>query len=160
MQETPPRPNNGWMKNKTAAAWLAFVGGPLGLHRFYLHGLGDTLGWLLPVPTALGLYGIQRVQQWGQDDQLSWLLITLLGFTIAACALVAILYGLSSPEKWNARYNPHSADSAAPGQTNWCTIAAIALALMVGAAVLMASLAYSFQHYFEYQIEEARKISQ
>jgi hypothetical protein len=26
--------------------------------------------------------------------------------------------------------------------------------------VLMASLAYSFQHYFEYQIEEARKISQ
>ncbi|MBP8224666.1 MAG: NINE protein, partial [Acidovorax sp.] len=24
------------MKNKTVAAWLAFVGGPLGLHRFYL----------------------------------------------------------------------------------------------------------------------------
>ncbi len=66
-------------------------GRPLGLHRFYLHGLGDTLGWLLPVPTALGLYGIQRVQRWGQDDQLSWLLIPLLGFTIAACALVAIL---------------------------------------------------------------------
>ena len=148
------------MKNKTAAAWLAFVGGPLGLHRFYLHGLGDTLGWLLPVPTALGLYGIQRVQQLGQDDQLSWLLIPLLGFTIAACALVAILYGLSSPEKWNTRFNPHHPVSATSGQTNWFTIAAIALALMVGAAVLMASLAYSFQHYFEYQIEEARKISQ
>ena len=51
------------MKNKTLAAWLAFLGGPLGLHRFYLHGLGDLLGWLLPIPTALGLYGIQRVQQ-------------------------------------------------------------------------------------------------
>ena len=50
------------MKNKTLAAWLAFVGGPLGLHRFYLHGLTDMLGWLLPIPTALGLYGIQRVQ--------------------------------------------------------------------------------------------------
>ena len=34
------------------------------------------------------------------------------------------------------------------------------LALMVGAGVLMASIAYSFQHYFEYQVEEARKISQ
>ena len=51
------------MKNKTVAAWLAFLGGPLGLHRFYLHGLGDMLGWLLPIPTALGLYGVQRVQQ-------------------------------------------------------------------------------------------------
>ena len=38
------------MKNKTLAAWLAFVGGPLGLHRFYLHGPADLLGWLLPVP--------------------------------------------------------------------------------------------------------------
>ena len=51
------------MKNKTVAAWLAFLGGPLGLHRFYLHGLGDLPGWLLPIPTALGLYGIERVQQ-------------------------------------------------------------------------------------------------
>lgn len=148
------------MKNKTVAAWLAFVGGPLGMHRFYLHGWGDTLGWLLPIPTALGLYGIQRVQALGQDDQLSWALIPLLGFTIAACALVAILYGLSSPEKWNARFNPQAATEAAPGHTNWFTIGAMAAALMLGAAVLMASLAFSFQHYFEYQIEEARKISQ
>jgi hypothetical protein len=154
------RRNNAAMKNKTVAAWLAFVGGPLGLHRFYLHGWGDTLGWMLPIPTALGLYGIQRVQQLGQDDPLSWVLIPLLGFTIAACALIAILYGLSSPEKWNARFNPQAALQATPGTTNWFTVGAIALALMIGAAVLMASLAYSFQHYFEYQIEEARKISQ
>lgn len=160
MQAPAPRPNNGRMKNKTVAAWLAFIGGPLGLHRFYLYGLGDTLGWLLPIPTALGLYGIQRVQQFGQDDQLSWVLIPLLGFTIAGCALVAILYGLSSPEKWNTRFNPQASLNAVPGTTNWFTIAAIAVSLMVGAAVLMASLAYSFQHYFEYQIEEARKISQ
>ena len=94
------------MKNKTLAAWLAFLGGPLGLHRFYLRGLSDMLGWMLPIPTALGLYGIQRVQQFGQDDQYSWVLIPLLGFTIAGCALQAIWYGLQTPEKWNARYNP------------------------------------------------------
>ena len=101
------------MKNKTVAAWLAFLGGPLGMHRFYLYGLGDWIGWLLPIPTALGVYGIQRVQQWGQDDQLSWMLIPLLGFTIAGCALRAILYGLMTPERWNARFNPASTCSVA-----------------------------------------------
>lgn len=148
------------MKNKTLAAWLAFLGGPLGLHRFYLHGPTDVLGWLLPVPTALGLYGITRVRQFGLDDQLSWLLIPLLGFTIAGCALRAILYGLMTPERWNARFNPRAAADDAPGQTGWLTIGAIVAALMMGTAVLMASLAFSFQHYFEYQIEKARKISQ
>ncbi len=148
------------MKNKTLATWLAFLGGPLGLHRFYLKGFGDLLGWLLPIPTALGLYGIERVQQFGQDDAWSWLLIPLLGFTISACALTAIVYGLMSPEKWNARYNPQADPQAAPGQTHWGTVFGISVALLIGAGVLMASLAFSFQRYFEYQVEEARKISQ
>ena len=160
MRGRAARPNNQGMKNKTVAAWLAFVGGPLGLHRFYLYGWADTFGWALPIPTALGLYGMQRVQQFGQDDPLSWLLIPLLGFTIAGCAFMAILYGLSSPDKWNARFNPQASPTDPRGTTNWFTVGAIALALMVGATVLMASLAFSFQHYFEYQIEEARKISQ
>ena len=148
------------MKNKTIAAWLAFIGGPLGLHRFYLHGMGDLLGWLLPIPTALGLYGIERVQQNGVDDLWSWVLIPLLGFTIAGCALSAIVYGLMTPEKWNARFNPSAPPDSAPGRTNWFTIGAIALALLVGTTVLMSSMVFSFQRYFEYQIEEARKISQ
>ncbi len=148
------------IKNKTLAAWLAFTLGPLGMHRFYLHGLGDILGWLLPIPTALGLYGIQRVDQLGQDDPLSWVLIPLLGFTIAACALTAIVYGLMTPEKWNAKFNAALAPEAAPGQTHWLTIGAIVFALLVGATSLMSSIVFSFQKYFEYQIEEARKISQ
>jgi hypothetical protein len=148
------------MKNKTLAAWLAFLGGPLGLHRFYLNGLGDWLGWLLPIPTALGLYGIQRVQELGQDDTLSWILVPLLGFTIAGCALQAIVYGLMAPEKWNLRFNPGASPDAAAGQTRWLTIGAIALSLLIGTAVLMASIAFSFQRYFEHQIAEARKISQ
>lgn len=148
------------MKNKTAAAWLAFLGGPLGLHRFYLRGFGDVAGWLLPIPTALGIYGIERAQQFGLDDQWSWVLIPLVGFTVAGCALTAIVYGLASPEKWNARHNPAAAPDAAPGRTNWLTVGALALALLMGTGVLMASLAFSFQRYFEYQIDEARKISQ
>ncbi|MES2481727.1 MAG: hypothetical protein V4609_07000 [Pseudomonadota bacterium] len=148
------------MKNKTAAAWLAFVGGPLGLHRFYLRGFGDLLGWLLPIPTALGIYGLERVQQFGQDDVLSWLLVPMLGFTVAGCALNAIVYGLMSREHWNARFNPGANAQATPGATSWLTIGAVVLSLLIGTAVLMASIAFSFQRYFEYQVEEGRRISQ
>ncbi len=147
-------------RSKTTAAWLAFVGGPLGLHRFYLHGLGDLLGWAMPIPTALGLYGIQRTLALGQDDMLSWLLIPLLGFNIAACALTAIVYALMTPERWNARFNAQLASDAAPGRTHWGTVGAIVASLLIGTTVLMASIVFSFQRYFEYQIEEARKISQ
>ena len=148
------------MKSKTLAAWLAFLGGPLGLHRFYLHGLGDWVGWLLPVPTALGLYGMERVQQYGQDDVLSWLLVPLLGFTVAGCCLTAIWYGLMPREKWNARFNPGASGQAETGATHWGTVFAIALSLAIGAGVLMASIAFSFQRYFEYQVEEGRRISE
>jgi hypothetical protein len=148
------------MKNKTLAAWLTFVGGPLGLHRFYLFGMWDTMGWLLPIPTALGFYGIERVQQYGLDDMASWWLIPLAGFTFAACALNAIVYALMTPEVWNRRFNPGADPEAPAGQTHWLTIGAIVCALLIGATVLMSSIVFSFQRYFEYQIEEARKISQ
>jgi hypothetical protein len=148
------------MKNKTFAAWLALLGGPLGLHRFYLRGKLDILGWLLPIPTALGLYGIERVQRHGLDDQWSWVLIPLLGFTLAGCALTAIVYGLMAPEKWNARFNPAAPPDAAPGRTNWLTIGVVVLALLAGSTALMSSIVFSLQRYFEYQIEQARQISQ
>lgn len=147
-------------RSKTIAAWLAFVGGPLGLHRFYLHGLGDMLGWLLPIPTALGLYGVERARMYVLDDGWSWVLIPLLGFTIAGCALMAIIYGLMTPERWNAKHNPQLAPDAAPGGTSWFTIGAVVLALLIGATVLMSSIVFSFQRYFEHQIEEGRRISQ
>lgn len=118
------------------------------------------LGWLLPLPTAIGLYGIERAKQFGLDDQLSWILIPLLGFTIAGCALTAIVYGLMSPEKWNAKFNPSAPRDASPGETQWLTIGALVLSLLLGTTALMSSLAFSFQRYFEYQVEEARKISQ
>lgn len=148
------------MKNKTLATWLTFFGGPLGLHRFYLRGFGDLWGWLLPVPTALGLYGIERVMQFGQDDLMSWWLIPLLGFNIAACALNAIVYGLMTREQWNARYNPAATADALAGRTSWLTIAGVALSLLLGTGILMSSIVFSFQRYFEYQIQEGLKISQ
>ncbi len=140
------------MKNKTIASLLALFGGPFGLHRFYLHGWRDAIGWFLPLPSVLGILGILRIRNLGVDDQASWLLVPLLGFTIAGCALTAIVYGLTSAEKWQSRFNS-DADSLSPaGNTNWLTIFALILAMLIGTTVLMSSLAYSLQHYFEYQI--------
>jgi len=149
------------MKNKTFAAWLAFIGGPLGLHCFYLGGWRSLLGWLLPIPTLLGVYGLQRVHLYGLDDFWSWVLIPLLGFTMAGCALTGIVYGLMTPEKWNARYNAGRSDAATgtAGNTSWLTIGAVVLALLFGSTVLMASIAFSFQRYFENQVEEGRRIA-
>ena len=148
------------MKNKTLATWLTFAAGPFGLHRFYLFGTSNRLAWLLPIPTFLGIYGVHRARTLGLEDPLSWVLIPLLGFTIAGCAVNALVYGLMTAENWNGRFNPGQREDSADGQTNWLTIGALAASLLVGTTVLMASLAYSFQHYFEYQVEEARLISQ
>lgn len=148
------------MKNKTLATWLTFVGGPFGLHRFYLFGFANRLAWLLPAPTLLGLYGMHRARTIGLEDPLSWVLIPMLGFTIAGCAINALVYGLMDAEKWNVRFNPNLTASAPAGQTTWLTIGALVISLLLGTTVLMASMAFSFQHFFEYQLEEAKRLSQ
>lgn len=148
------------MKNKTTAAWLALLGGGLGLHRFYLHGGRDPLGYALWLPSFLGVWGLQRVADHGLDDPLSWVLLPIFGLALASSAFMAILYGLQTPEKWNARFNPQAPLDAPAGATHWGTIAAIVVALLGGAVVLMSSVVYSAQRYFESQVEAAREISQ
>ena len=143
-------------KSKALATWIAVLGGALGLHRLYLRGFGDWLAWLHPLPTLLGLYGIQRVQDFGQDDHWSWVLIPLLGLMVAQGMLHAIVYGLTPDERWDAVHNP----GQPPHATRWLPVLGVIAALMVGAGALMATIAFSAQRYFEYQIEEAKKISQ
>lgn len=135
------------MKSKTLATWLAVLGGPIGLHRFYLHGWRDLAGWLFPLPTLAGALGVLRMQALGQDDHLAWLLIPLLGLTIAVGMLTAIVYGLTPDAKWAARWRqPERA-------TGWGPVLGAIVALMVGGAVLMGTLAFSIQKFFEWERE-------
>jgi hypothetical protein len=147
-------------RNKTLAVWLAALFGSLGIHRFYLRGLFDWIGWLHPIAAALGWWGVERVQLYGQDDKLSWVLIPFLGASIAVGCLAAIVYALTDKEKWNHWFNADQDPVATAGNTNWLTIAALVFAMLAGTIAFMGSLAFVFQHYFEYQVEEARKISQ
>jgi hypothetical protein len=138
-------------KSKALATWIALVGGALGLHRFYLHGPRDLWGWLYPLPALIGVYGVQRARQFGQDDHLAWFLIPLLGLVLATAMLSAIVYALMPDETWNARYNP----SGRVSRSGWATVIGAALALLIGAGVLMATIAFSGQRFFEYQAEQA-----
>jgi hypothetical protein len=138
-------------RSKTLATWIAIAGGSLGLHRFYLHGLRDPWGWVFPWPTLLGLIGVQRALALGQDDHLSWLLIPLLGIAISAAMLMAIVYALTPDDAWDARFNR---DGPAT-RSGWATVIGAALALLVGAGVLMATVAFSGQRFFEFQAAKA-----
>ena len=147
-------PERAHYRSKTLAAWLALSLGPLGLHRMYLHGLSDPWAWLHPVPTAIGLLGVWRLRALGQDDTLAWLLIPLLGLMISMAMLCAILYALTPDENWDARHNPGHAVTA----TGWGAVLAAIAALLIGAAVLMGTIAYSGQKFFEWQLQSEAEL--
>ena len=134
-------------KSKTLATWLAFLFGGVGAHRFYLHGTHDRWGWLHLPPTLLGLWGVQRMLAFGQDDRLAWLLIPILGLMLSGAMLTAIVYGLMPDEKWNQRHNPGGPVQA----SGWGVVFGVILALLLGAGILMATIAFAGQRFFEYQ---------
>ena len=132
-------------KSKTLATWLALLGGLLGAHRFYLHGGRDVLAWLHPVLSLTGLAGVVRMQNLGQDDHAAWLLIPLFGGMVAVAMLSTIVLGLTSDERWAERHGqPLQA-------TRWAPVIAVVVALLVGGAALMGTLAFAGQMFFEYQ---------
>lgn len=136
-------------RSKSLATWMAVIGGTLGLHRFYLHGPRDLWGWLHPLPTLLGLAGLLRLRELGQDDRLAWLLLPWLGVVVTAAMLAAIVYGLTSDEAWDARHNPGQAMHS----TRWAPVLGVMLAVLVGGIALMSTVAFGFQKFFESQLE-------
>ena len=138
-------------RSKTQAAWLTLALGAFGVHRLYLYGLRDRLAWAFPPPTLLGLLGVQRLRALGQDDRLAWLLIPLLGLMLSLAMLTAIVQALTPDEKWDARHNPGQPVHA----TGWGPVLAAIVALLLGGAVLMGTLAYGGQKFFEWQLGPA-----
>ena len=138
-------------RSKTVAAWLALLLGTLGVHRLYLYGLRDRLAWCHLLPALIGLAGVLRMRTLGQDDRLSWLLIPALGLVISLAMLTAIVWALTPDEKWDARHNPGHAVVA----TGWGAVMAAVVALMVGGAVLMGTIAFSGEKFFEWELGDA-----
>jgi hypothetical protein len=140
-------------RSKTLATWLAVLLGTMGVHRFYLYGWKDIIGWLHPLPMLAGLVGVQHLREFGQDDPLAWILIPVLGLLISQAMLTAIVYGLTPDEKWDNRHNPGQTVRA----TTWGPVFGVVIALMIGGAVLMGTIAYSGEKFFEWQLDRARQ---
>ena len=151
--------------SKTLATWIAVIGGSIGLHHFYLHGVRSRWGWLYPIPTLVGVVGALRMRQYGVDDRLSWALIPWLGLTISIGMMCAIVIGLTTDAKW-ARL--HAGDPARPVvqatrdeddaspppgivHTGWAPVLGVILALMVGGGVLMGTIAFTVEKAFDMQ---------
>jgi uncharacterized membrane protein len=126
------------------------------MHRFYLRGFGDLWAWLHGLPTLAGFVGFMRMRDFGQDDRLSWVLLPVLGLMIAQAMLHAIVYGLTPDAEWAARYNPNGPVA----ETRWGPIFGVVLALLIGATVLMGTIAFSGQKLFETLQEDAQVSSQ
>lgn len=134
-------------RSKAAATWLAVAFGAVGALRFYLHGARDVLGWLHWPPTLLGLWGAWRMHTLGQDDRLAWVLVPLLGLMLSGAMLSAIVTGLTPDERWDARHNA----GLVPRPTRWGPVLGAIVALMLGGIVLMGTIAFAGQRFFEWQ---------
>ena len=143
------------IKNKTTATYLALFLGLLCIHRFYLKGFRDVLGWLQVLLSAIGFVGMRRIWALGQDDHLAWTLVPFFGLSLFAAGLAAIVIGLTDQAKWNKVYNPnHFADHPA-GAGSGMTVFGVIMALLLGATALMSSIAFTGQRFFEYSLKSA-----
>lgn len=123
-------------KNKTAAALLAFLFGGLGLQRLYLRGVRDPWLWahLACLPAAwLIAKGAPDVD--GFFKVLPIMVSGLVGF------LEALVLGLMSDEKWDARFNPTSGKQS---DTRWPLAIILVASMMLGAASLIATISRLF----------------
>ncbi len=124
-------------KNKTLATALALTLGGLGAHRFYLHGNVDRIGLLHAC--SLPVAGLLYSQTEGNTDAFFALLPLLLSYIVAFIA--ALVIGLTPDEKWDARFNPGSGTRS---RSNWVLAVLLIAALMIGATVLIATIARAF----------------
>lgn len=123
-------------KNKAFTSLLAFLLGMLGAHRFYLHGAKDRWGWLhlAALPASLALRQAFPDADWFYQ---------ILPLTLSALAgfLEALVLGLMPDDKWDARYN---AASSHRSDTGWPLAVVLVATLMLGAGVLIATMARLF----------------
>ena len=123
-------------KNKTLAALLAFLLGGLGLQRLYLRGLRDPWLWahLACLPVAL-LVATLAPQADGFYKLLPIIVSGLVGL------LEALVLGLMSDEKWDARFN---AGSGKQSDTHWPLALVLVASMMIGAGGLIATISRLF----------------
>ncbi len=123
-------------KNKTFTALLSFLLGMVGIHRFYLHGLGDRWGWLhaASLPASAALIAADPTRP---------LLINAVPLVLSmlVASIETFVIGLMPDETWDARYNP---DSGRQSDSHWFVAALMVANLFYGATLLLTVIARAF----------------
>jgi TM2 domain-containing membrane protein YozV len=128
-------------RHKALAALLAAVAGAVGAHRVYL---GQRLWW---VPLAVSLTMLPQlagVRNWYQSPAFFVLMIPVIaGF------IEALVIALTPDERFDARFNAHVERR---NRSGWDAVLIAIATLMVGATVLLTTIALLFQTYFEHTL--------
>lgn len=153
----PQSSNVQRFRSKTLTATLAFFLGSLGAHRFYLYGRRDAFGWAHCLGTLLGVPGVILLIVTMRASPLGWVLTVPGAVSLLAAFLAAIVYGLRPDSKWDAQFN---AGSDRRNRSGWGVVFVVIFSLFVGALLLMAGLAVTFQTYFESQGDMVKSLDQ
>lgn len=123
-------------KNKTLATALAFLLGGVGAHRFYLKGNVDRIGLLhvCSIPLAGLVYGV------GRAPNPFYVLLPIIVSCIAGF-IAALVLGLTPDDKWDARHHPGAVRRS---HSRWPLALLLVLDMLVGATVLIATIARLF----------------
>ncbi|WP_348699745.1 hypothetical protein [Duganella fentianensis] len=123
-------------KNKTVATLLAFLLGGIGAQRLYLGGLRDRALWahLSALPLCAAASAV-----WPQADPFYHLLPIIISGLIGF--LEALIMGLTSDEKWDARHNANSGRQSA---SQWPLAVILVASMMLGAGSLIATMSRLF----------------
>lgn len=123
-------------KNKTAATFLAAILGGIGAHRFYLRGGVDKLALLHLCSVALAgmVFGLAP-----QADSFFKLLPILLSYIVGF--VEALVIGLLSDEKFDARYN---AGSGRQSDSHWPLAVLLVTTMLIGTTTMIATLSRLF----------------
>lgn len=144
-------------RSKTLTATLAFLLGSLGVHRFYLYGMRDMFGWAHFFGTLLGVPGVALLVATTRTSPLGWALAVPGAISLLAAFLSAIVYGLRPDQKWDAQFN---AGLDRRSRSGWAVVFVVIFSLFIGALLLMAGLAVTFQSYFESHGDAAQSLEQ
>lgn len=120
-------------KNKTLAVGLAALVGSVGIHRFYLNGRNDLVGWahFATLPASLLLFFFASTRP-------GILILTPLLISAISALGEALLIGLTADEKWDAIHNAASCRRSASG---WPLAVLLVLAFGAGAIAVIAAIA-------------------
>lgn len=132
--------------SKTGLAWLAVLGGVLGVHRFALLGPRDGIGWLHAIAALVGAVGWWRLKHEGVDDVAGGALVLGLGASVVAAMVAALRHSLTPDARWVERHGRPTAPSGG------LAVGAAIVAAFVGATAAISMIAFVIQRAIELSI--------